>query len=111
MAILPWRFQCDMTIPQGEAKVTITDPDVTVFVGSTYTNDITQKQELHRSTENPMTVKLSALPAFLESSANGISRDKLPKAMQPVGAQPADEEGIEDEDEPEAAPTRKGQRR
>jgi len=80
MAILPWRFQCDMTFPQDmlEPHVSETDPEVTVFVGSTYTNDITQKTELHRSADNPMKVKLSALPAFLQASADGIAREKLP---------------------------------
>ena len=79
MAILPWRFQADLIVDEGGTKTVNTDPDVTVFVGATYTNDITGVQEIAHDTGNPMIMKLSELPAFIAASAGGIAKDQLPK--------------------------------
>lgn len=58
MAQIPWRFQAD--IPLG-----VTDPDVTVFVGDTYTEDSTGNSVVYQDTSNPVTMKLSELAAFI----------------------------------------------
>jgi hypothetical protein len=59
MARTPWRFQCD--IPEGEL-----DPDVTVFLGDTFTNDSTGEKTVRQDTADPAIIKLSELPAALE---------------------------------------------
>lgn len=68
MPTLPWRFQADLAPDQP-------DPDVTVFVGDTVTNDVTGEQKVHQDTSNPEIVKLSALPSFLSTAmAGGYTR-------------------------------------
>ena len=68
MPTLPWRFQADLT-PDNP------DPDVTVFVGDSVTNDVTGAQTIHQDTANPEIVKLSELSTYVFTSlANGITR-------------------------------------
>jgi hypothetical protein len=109
MAILPWRFQADMQIDAATARVVNPDPDVTVFVGSTYTNDLTQEAAFHHDTSNPMTMKLSELGTFIASHAEGIAFNELPKRPDIGAASPPVKQ--EDEAVEGPAPTRKGQRR
>lgn len=74
MPTLPWRFQADLTV--GNA-----DPDVTVFIGDTITNDVTGIKTVHQDTRDPMTVKLSELPSFIATSmASGVKRPPPPAA-------------------------------
>lgn len=58
MALRAWRFQSD--IPIG-----VDDPDVTVFISDSYTNDTTGETVVPQDTSNPATVKLSGLSSFL----------------------------------------------
>jgi hypothetical protein len=86
MAVLPWRFQCDLSIDDQGAEpfTTSPDPEVTVFVAETYTSDSTQKKIIHRETSYPINVKASQLAEFLTASVKGIDLDKYPR-MEPVG--------------------------
>ena len=97
MAVLPWRFQCDLSIDDQGAEpfVTSYDPEVTVFVAETYTSDSTQKKIINRDTSYPVNVKASQLSTFLEASVKGIDLDKYPRA-KPAGI-----------DQPEAAKGKK----
>ena len=68
MPTLPWRFQADLT-PD------VPDPDVTVFIGDTVTNDVTGEKVVHQDIKDPVIVKLSALPAYMSSAmTNGVTR-------------------------------------
>jgi hypothetical protein len=68
MATYPWRFQADLT--EGD-----TDPDVTVFIGDTVTNDATGEKTLHQNTADPVIVKLSELAGFIETGmTSGVTR-------------------------------------
>jgi hypothetical protein len=58
MSLTAWRFQSDITPGDN-------DPDVTVFLGDTYTNDTTGEKTVYHDTSNPAVVKLSALNSFL----------------------------------------------
>ncbi len=72
MPTYPWRFQADLSVDQP-------DPYVTVFVGDVHTNDSTGEKKIYPDTSDPMTVRLSELPAFLTSAAaNGVSRVTTP---------------------------------
>jgi len=95
--LLPWRFQCDLSIDDQGAEPFIStyDPEVTVFVAETYTSDSTKKKIINRDTSYPVMVKASQLPAFLEASVKGIDESEYPR-QKPVGIdQPAqkDEKG------------------
>lgn len=79
MPVVAWRFQAD--IPPG-----VEDPDVTVFVTSTYTNDATGEVTVPQDISNPVVVKLSALPAFL--AADPMILPEKPKV--PVPDEPDD---------------------
>ena len=80
MATYPWRFQADI-------KIGHPDPDVTVFVGDTITNDTTGEKTIHQSTADPVIVKMTELAAFITTSmANGVTRAEkppMPGAPQP----------------------------
>jgi hypothetical protein len=70
MATYPWRFQADLK--PGEPN-----PDVTVFVGDTITNDTTGVQTIHQDTSNPEIVKLNELTTYIAAGmADGITRSK-----------------------------------
>jgi len=72
MAIYPWRFQCDLQ--EGD-----TNPDVTVFIGDTTTNDTTGEKTLHKGTNDPEIVKLSDLSNYIATGlASGVTRTKKP---------------------------------
>jgi len=72
MAVYPWRFQADL-------KAGEPDPDVTVFVGDQYTNDVTGEKRVYQDTNNPIIVKLSALPQFVATGlADGVTREPPP---------------------------------
>lgn len=116
MAVLPWRFQCDLTIdestPTADPFVTDYDPEVTVFVAETYTSDSTQKRIVNRDTSYPISVKASQLSTFLEASVKGVDLDQYPR-QKPIGLdQPAGLSQTDDEDEDDApAPAaKKGKR-
>lgn len=105
MAILPWRFQCDLTIDDQGAEPFIStyDPEVTVFVAETYTSDSTGKKMVNRDTSYPVRVKASQLPTFLEVSVKGIDLEQYPRDKPAVfGQPPAPKE--EEEDEPVHTP-------
>jgi len=96
MPTLPWRFQADLT-PDNP------DPNVTVFVGDSITNDVTGVQTIHQDTANPEIVPLSELSTYITTGlTQGITR--TPQSV-PGGQQVAPD----DDDEPKAAP--KGKRR
>jgi len=85
MATYPWRFQADLK--PGEPN-----PDVTVFVGDTITNDTTGEQTIHQDTSNPEIVKLNDLTTYIAAGmADGITRSKAsgpeaaPKAPEAKG--------------------------
>lgn len=86
MAVLPWRFQCDLSIDDQGAEpfVTAPDPEVTVFVAETYTSDSTQKKIINRETSYPVMVPASQLAAFLTASVKGIDDSKYPRS-KPTG--------------------------
>jgi hypothetical protein len=70
MTAYPWRFQADLK--PGEPN-----PDVTVFVGDTITNDTTGEQTIHQDTSNPETVKLNDLSNYVAAAmTSGIVRSK-----------------------------------
>jgi hypothetical protein len=72
MPTLPWRFQADL-MPD------VPDPDVTVFVGDTVTNDVTQEKKVHQDTSNPEIVKLSGLASYITTAmTSGITRTAKP---------------------------------
>jgi hypothetical protein len=76
MSTYPWRIQAD--IQEGEY-----DPDVTVFLGDVYTNDVTGVKTLHRGTADPVVVKLSELTTFIaDGMANGVTR-KVQESVKP----------------------------
>lgn len=58
MPVVAWRFQCDPPLDEP-------DPDVTVFVSSSYTNDTTGEEVVPKDTSSYAVVKLSALSSFL----------------------------------------------
>jgi hypothetical protein len=73
MATYPWRFQADLK--EGD-----TNPDVTVFIGDTVTNDTTGEKTIHQSTADPVIVKLADLATYVETGmTSGVTRAK-PKA-------------------------------
>ena len=86
MATYPWRFQADLK--PGEPN-----PDVTVFVGDTITNDTTGETTIHQNTSNPEIVKLSDLASYVTTGmSEGITRTEqsmpgpgpqVPKAPEP----------------------------
>ena len=93
MPIYPWRFQADMK--PGEPN-----PDVTVFVGDTITNDTTGEQTIHQNTANPEVVKLADLSSYIATGlSSGITRTPPPA---PPGADPATA--------PAAAPPKSGKK-
>jgi hypothetical protein len=101
MAKTPWRFQADISAG-------VTDPDVTVFGGETFTEDATGERVVYQDTSNPMVVRLSELNAFL---ADPVFADP-PQGMGTSGPfvrSPAPE--FEDEPEPAAAPPARAPRR
>ena len=68
MPTLPWRFQADLT-PDNP------DPDVTVFVGDSITNDVTGVKTIHQDTANPEIVPLSELATYVATGlTQGITR-------------------------------------
>lgn len=68
MAAYPWRFQADL-------KAGDTNPDVTVFLGDTVTNDTTGEKTVHQNTADPVVVKLSDLSNYIATGmANGVTR-------------------------------------
>ena len=70
MPTYPWRFQADITQDNP-------DPDVTVFIGDTITNDETGEKKVHQDISNPIIMKLSELPTFItEAVTNGVTRGK-----------------------------------
>jgi hypothetical protein len=70
MATYPWRFQADLK--EGD-----TNPDVTVFIGDTITNDETGEKIVHQNTADPVIVKLADLASYVETGmANGVTRAK-----------------------------------
>jgi len=72
MATYPWRFQADL-------KAGEPNPDVTVFVGDTITNDSTGEKTIHQNTADPEIVKLADLASFVTTSmANGVTRTAKP---------------------------------
>jgi hypothetical protein len=72
MPTLPWRFQADLT-PEN------TDPDVTVFVGDTITNDVTGEKKVHQDTANPEIVRLSELSTYIATAmTSGVTRTEKP---------------------------------
>jgi len=72
MPTYPWRFQADVAADQS-------DPDVTVFIGDTVTNDVTGEKVVHQNTADPVIVKLSALPAYMSTAmASGVTRKTKP---------------------------------
>jgi len=80
MPTLPWRFQADLT-PD------VPDPDVTVFVGDTITNDVTSEKKVHQDTSNPETVKLSALSSYIATAmTSGVTRTPPPAPPTPQAA-------------------------
>lgn len=73
MAVYPWRFQADL-------KVGELNPDVTVFVGDTVTNDTTGDKTVHQSTANPEIVKLADLANYVAAGmTSGIVRAEQKK--------------------------------
>jgi len=90
MAVLPWRFQADLKIDNTVTPTVVadTDPDVTVFLGETYTSDLSGERALRQDTTNPLVMKLSELPAFLTSSVSGVAKEDFPKRQGP-GPAPA----------------------
>jgi len=80
MPTLPWRFQADLT-PDNP------DPDVTVFVGDSVTNDVTGAQTIHQDTSNPEIVPLSQLATYVATGmAEGITRTAKPQMGEPAPA-------------------------
>jgi len=82
MPTLPWRFQADVAVDNP-------DPDVTVFIGDSVTNDVTGEKVVHQDTRDPVTVKLSELPAYMSTAmANGVTRAPSgePQATAKTGA-------------------------
>jgi len=76
MAIYPWRFQADL-------KANEPNPDVTVFVGDTITNDTTGEKTIHQSMADPIIVKLADLAAFVETSTTrGATRPVKPEPKE-----------------------------
>jgi hypothetical protein len=74
MPTLPWRFQADLT-PE------YPDPDVTVFIGDTSTNDVTGDKTVQRDTHDPVIVKLSELPSYIATAmTSGVTRAPKPPA-------------------------------
>ena len=95
MPLIPWRFQCDLTIDEGGAapKVTDANPFVTVFVAEVYTRDSTGKKVLNRETSLPIQVRASNLPAFLAASTLDIDLIKYPRDKMPgITEQPVKED-------------------
>jgi hypothetical protein len=76
------------------------DPDVTVFVGDTITNEVTGETKVHQDTANPEVVPLSELSTYVTTAmTSGVTRTKK--------TTPGDE-GVEDT--PTPAPNRKARR-
>jgi hypothetical protein len=97
MPLIPWRFQCDLTIDETGAAPKVTDPNpfVTVFVAEVYTRDSTGKKVLNKETSLPIQVKAANLEEFLVASTLDIDLQKYPREKLPtpsVVEQPAEEE-------------------
>jgi hypothetical protein len=72
MAVYPWRFQADL-------KAGEPNPDVTVFVGDTITNDSTGEKTIHQNTADPEIVKLADLASFVSTGlTSGVTRTTKP---------------------------------
>jgi hypothetical protein len=89
MPTYPWRFQADLTADNP-------DPDVTVFVGDTITNEVTGETKVHQDTANPEIVKLSELSSYVATAmTSGVNRTANKSVPQ------SDDED-EDDDKPQA---------
>ena len=76
MPLYPWRFQADITVDTP-------DPDVTVFVGDTVTNDSTGEKKVMQDVSDPIIVKLSELDSYISNAmTNGVTRT-VPKEPEP----------------------------
>jgi hypothetical protein len=73
MTAYPWRFQADLK--EGDVN-----PDVTVFIGDTVTNDTTGEKTLHQNSADPVIVKLADLASYIETGmTSGVTREPTPK--------------------------------
>ena len=81
MAVYPWRFQADLR--PGELN-----PNVTVFVGDTITNDTTGEQTIHQDTSNPEIIPLAELANYITTGmVDGVTRtakSPMPDVPSPV---------------------------
>jgi len=72
MPTYPWRFQADI-------KPDEPNPDVTVFIGDTITNDTTGEKTIHQSTADPVIVKLADLASYVATGMeSGVTRAEKP---------------------------------